>query len=420
MKTANIIACIALQLLTVSGFSQVWLPSNVTTNSPQIWRIGKVGLGTGYVPDASSAWYNPNPAPQFESWTTDYVPTGVGSHVLMSSFSASGGSSWVRSNKWLFRVGSASGWTDMAVHDGISVDNSYQSPRTDSKTWWERKPSADLQTWGNDNNIYVRLAQGKLAMGKDMWYNPDDAGAWYNSVTGNYFAAPQFELWSTNYPGNNPGDAAIITSYASRTGSSGSTNWLRHNNYIRRKSNASNGGNGWDEVALHDGISIDDQFLYPGITTRTYWERDPFNDIQSWGTAQSTYMSLVNGKLNIGGLLPTNNTHYSTALLSVKGKIVSKEVIVTNTNWADFVFDEEYKLMPLIELEKYYTQHHHLPEVPSTKEIEVIGVDLGKTNVLLLQKIEELTLYVVKQDKEIKVLFQELCELKKSDKNNRD
>ena len=95
-------------------------------------------------------------------------------------------------------------------------------------------------------------------------------------------------------------------------------------------------------------------------------------------------------------------------MLHVDGKVACKEVIVLITNWADFVFDKNYKLMPLKEVEKYINENKHLPNVPSAKDVEANkGVDIGKTQTTLLQKIEELTLYLIEQNKRLDLLEKE-------------
>ncbi len=112
-----------------------------------------------------------------------------------------------------------------------------------------------------------------------------------------------------------------------------------------------------------------------------------------------------NGYVHIG---PTfSNTNHSSSALTVGGDVVSKAVYVTNTAWSDFVFDKLYPLMPLYEVEKFYTQNHHLPDVPSEKQIQENGNNLGQTDALLLQKIEELTLYMVQQQKQIDELVKQ-------------
>ena len=91
-------------------------------------------------------------------------------------------------------------------------------------------------------------------------------------------------------------------------------------------------------------------------------------------------------------------------LLNVKGKIVAEEILVQlNSNWPDYVFNKNYKLMQFPELKKYISQNNHLPEVPSANEIKK-GIAVGDMNKLLMQKVEELTLYVLQLNEEIEVL----------------
>lgn len=87
--------------------------------------------------------------------------------------------------------------------------------------------------------------------------------------------------------------------------------------------------------------------------------------------------------------------------LDVAGTIRATEVKV-ETGWADFVFDKDYKLPTLQEVEAHINEHKHLPDIPSEKEVKENGVSLGEMQAKLLQKIEELTLYVIEQEKTIK------------------
>lgn len=86
--------------------------------------------------------------------------------------------------------------------------------------------------------------------------------------------------------------------------------------------------------------------------------------------------------------------------LAVKGRILAEEVQV-QTGWADFVFAPDYKLPSLSSVESHIKQKGHLPGIPSAAEVEANGISVGNMNALLLQKIEELTLHVIKQQKEI-------------------
>jgi|GEM_PF-2356550 len=90
--------------------------------------------------------------------------------------------------------------------------------------------------------------------------------------------------------------------------------------------------------------------------------------------------------------------------LSVNGNIRAKQVKVETTGWPDYVFAKEYNLLPIENLAQYIQKHQHLPEIPSASEIEKDGINLGEINKVLIKKIEELTLYMLQQQEEIKKL----------------
>ena len=92
-----------------------------------------------------------------------------------------------------------------------------------------------------------------------------------------------------------------------------------------------------------------------------------------------------------------------TYRLSVKGAIRADRVKVYTT-WADYVFNKDYNLPTIEEVEQHIKDYGHLKDIPSAKEVEVKGIDLGEMNKLLLQKIEELTLYMIEMKKEINML----------------
>lgn len=98
---------------------------------------------------------------------------------------------------------------------------------------------------------------------------------------------------------------------------------------------------------------------------------------------------------NVG--IGTNNP---TEMLSVNGNIRARKLIVTQNGWPDYVFSTTYKLRPIAEVANYIQTNKHLPDMPAAKDIEEKGLDIGKTQSLLLKKIEELTLYIIEMKKE--------------------
>jgi hypothetical protein len=114
---------------------------------------------------------------------------------------------------------------------------------------------------------------------------------------------------------------------------------------------------------------------------------------------------LDNGFIGIGTISPAYR-------LDVCGIIRAKEVKVDLLGGCDFVFKKEYKLMDLIELEKFVKANRHLPEIAPEKEMVENGVNMNELQMKLLQKIEELTLYTIEQNKKIEQQNEEIKALK--------
>ncbi len=95
----------------------------------------------------------------------------------------------------------------------------------------------------------------------------------------------------------------------------------------------------------------------------------------------------------------------AAANVNLNGTLSANNITVkANGNTADFVFEETYNLRDLSELEAFIKENKHLPEIPSAEAMEAQGVNLAEMNKLLLQKVEELTLYTIEKDKEVKAL----------------
>ncbi|MFE7088402.1 hypothetical protein ACFU8T_13420 [Sphingobacterium spiritivorum] len=174
---------------------------------------------------------------------------------------------------------------------------------------------------------------------------------------------------------------------------------------------------------IYDGVTgarvaeIQD-FKFPDLATttlhRTYLHYDPNpNDRQYFYGPRA---EVVDGnEPTIEALLGINKSQAEVAYfsgkvgiktstpreydLAVNGKIRSQEVKVEAANWPDYVFKKDYELTSLSELRAYIEEHGHLPDMPKAAEAEKEGVSLGEMNKLLLKKVEELTLYILKMEK---------------------
>lgn len=137
-----------------------------------------------------------------------------------------------------------------------------------------------------------------------------------------------------------------------------------------------------------------------------------------YGDFSAKFISI--GDVGVAGdaaatLVKRNNLSTQYGLLVQKGILTEKIKVatMTTTDWADYVFEKDYKRMTLEEVEKFVNENKHLPNVPTTTEMISNGSDLIKTDAKLLEKIEELTLYMIEMNKEIKALKAENEKLKK-------
>ncbi|CAM4116993.1 hypothetical protein SAMN06265348_103270 [Pedobacter westerhofensis] len=112
----------------------------------------------------------------------------------------------------------------------------------------------------------------------------------------------------------------------------------------------------------------------------------------NFGINGATNLTIANsGNIGIGTTTPTDK-------LAVNGMIHSQAVKVDMNGWSDYVLHREYPLRPLSLVKAFIDRNHHLPDVPSEKEVIANGLNLGEMNKLLMKKVEELTLYLIEKD----------------------
>jgi len=167
--------------------------------------------------------------------------------------------------------------------------------------------------------------------------------------------------------------------------------------------------------------SLSDNFIHSNLSMGHYaikWISDPWQigsgslwisghaGIKLFTGGQSRIAIKMNGNVGIGTTNPD-------ALLTVAGLVKAREVKIEVTAGADHVFNSDYDLKPLSEVETFVKENKHLPEIPSERQMQEEGLSVNEFQIKLLQKIEELTLYVIDLKKENQVMKEENLEMRK-------
>jgi hypothetical protein len=230
--------------------------------------------------------------------------------------------------------------------------------------------NASMRYSGSSNRIWVGLIPGTLTSSTNAYFNISSAdnGLFIkNSVSGKYGLSVQSNALTDNAI-QVMGTAGTASTFSVK--SSGQTSVLTTN--ISGTSNA---------------FSI-------GSTTQDYFS------VKGNGLVSINYT----GAGATDNIFVVSNATQKLLQLSNNGLLRLRKVRVDSDTWADFVFDEDYKLMPLNELKSYLTLNNHLPNVPSASQVQEEGIDLAEMNKTLLQKVEELTLYILQQQEEIDLI----------------
>ena len=189
-----------------------------------------------------------------------------------------------------------------------------------------------------------------------------------------------------------------------------------------------NGGS----IKVHDPgaypLGYDLDLDYPGGWAReygfSYQDTGKLFSLGAYGVGSTLNYGYIGGNTSANSsyanpwmvFLPTGDIGIGTktpqSKLAVNGTVTAKQVKVTQSGWADFVFQRDYSVPSLDSIETYINQNSHLPGIPSQQEIADQGLDIGDMQKKQMQKIEELTLYVIELNKKQQVLEDEVEELK--------
>ena len=338
------------RVLTESEISQLYNSGN---GLPYTEWSGTTQLSGGTIsPDTLTIDYNETPG------------------TISSTASASGGSGSYN-YQWQNSTDSGDNWSDISG----ATSSSYTPPALTQTSWFRRRVTDGTETaYSNNSAITVTIPGGG------------------GTVTRVALASSDFSI--TGSPITSSGTITVNLANASVDAAN------LNNNVISGRMALTSGLSSTDELFVSDSGSLkrmDVSVLQNYLQSNLDFGSSSGTSLWSTSTTNNTNIVRESGNVGIGVSDPGDYK------LAVNGTIRSKEVIV-ETNWADYVFEADYKLKSLEEIEKYIKDNGHLPDIPSAADVEENGVGLAEMNVLLLKKVEELTLHIINQQKEIEEL----------------
>lgn len=332
---------------------------------------------------------------------------------------------------------------------GDDMPSAYESFNTSLNNWAGQTIQIEIETADNSGTI-IEASVDELLITNDaspvqytlttattgcpegsITLNPP-GGTYDEGITVTCTASPSsgFINWSGNLSSSNPvetiymdGSKSITANFQAECGAP-TAEWVEHAN-----------GNGlFTDVNVGIGIPplASDALAVSGSINCTEIKTQIFSslrtiDVHPGGLTINSNFSTLNlggGQLSIGNIITGDIWEFSSGKgitlnndTKVKGTLYANEVLVTLEIPPDYVFENDYDLKPLEEVEKYIDEHKHLPGIPSAKEIIADGFNLGDMQAKLLEKIEELTLHMIELNKKNARLEKELRVLKEQQNN---
>ncbi len=262
------------------------------------------------------------------------------------------------------------------------------------------------------NNVYVGVEAGSGSLGSNNTFTGSNSGGVqplnvcvtpFCQTTGNFNAFYGSASGGANNGGSN--NSFFGASAGSSKNTSGS-----NNTYIGFSSGNNNNGSGNVFLGSNSG-PLSPNSAGNSLSNTLYIDNSSTNTPLIWGDFAADQLKL-NGTVGIGAVaaFPTTVGGASVAnyKLFVTGGILTDEVRVSLNNglgtWADYVFAKDYDLKPLSEVEAFIAVNKHLPNVPSAAQVKEEGINIGDMARIQQEKIEELTLYIIAQNKRLEAL----------------
>lgn len=308
--------------------------------------------------------FNLNTSAQDDAWTPNTSTTGSTSHygyVYSGSTSYNGkfqayGSSWTNGFHFVHRYNSDANGRWLMGYDGMLFKNYDPTPNYNTSFSFRNH---------NDDKLFTIYNDASLNIGTLL----------YTSMP----SGTKVRVIDANYPSLMVAKSSTVTGDISIASGDG----------------------------FYSNISLTDDFIIRASSGNlVLTSRTTDGDIKfATGFGDSEKMIITQaGNVGIGTSTPSNE-------LEVNGTIRTKEVKVEATGWPDFVFSSDYNLMSLDNVEKYINENGHLPNLENAETVEKNGVNVGEMQAKLLQKIEELTLYMIDLRKENLELNERINEL---------